>query len=412
MDNLYEKIISEKNIQEAYLDVVARFERDSKTSTYQGVDGQSLFDYDVIISELISEIKNDLVSKKQITPALEVHIPKRTKEGTRTIYLHTVHERIRAQAVYRIVEPYFDRYFSKYLFSYRKSHPHYRAIKSVVKRYHQKRENEYVLIGDISSYSDIINPEILKEKIRQLGFDDATNELLFLYVDMPFFRKGRYQTTEAGIITGLPVTVLFNNLYLDEFDKVFGEQSDLYRRVGDDFIAFGTRTELAALQSRMQDFLRGILIKDEFQKIEIVERTELFGFLGFEFFQGTISILPISVKKIQKKLRLLLRHRELLSEQEKLKRFSEILFNGPASVRFYFIELIRHYNHVNNHEQIAWLSRYFFVRVTIFFFGKYSYRNWRKTRFLIKGLPIPSLLRYYQVFQSGKLRGEKFNTII
>lgn len=411
MDNLYEKIISEKNIQEAYLDVVVRFENESKTNNYQGIDGKSLVDYDISISELVSEIKNDFISRKQITPAIEVHIPKRTKEGTRTIYLHTVHERIRAQAVYRVVEPYFDRYFSKYLFSYRKSHPHYRAIKSVVKRYHQKREYDHLLIGDISSYSDIINPEILKGKIKQLGFDDATNELLFLYVDMPFFRKGRYQTTEIGIITGLPVTVLFNNLYLDEFDKVFGEQSDLYRRVGDDFIAFGTRAELVGLQSRMQEFLRGVLIKDEFQKIEIVERTEHFGFLGFEFFQETISILPISVKRIQKKLRLLLRYREFSSENDRLKKFSEILLEGPSSVRFYFIELVKHYNHVNNHEQIAWLSRYFFVRVTIFFFNKYNYRNWRKTKEIIKNLSVPSLLRYHQVFQSGKLRGEKFNTI-
>jgi len=411
MLNLYEQIIDESNVTEAYFDVVVRFEQASKTIRYHGVDGISLVDYDLHSLDLIHQVISDLKSFVSVTPALEVHIPKKNKPGTRPVYLHTVRERVRSQAVYRVVEPYFDRYFSKYLFSYRTSHPHHRAIKSVVHRYHQDRPNDYVLVGDISSYSDVLNPTILKRKIWEMGFDEKTNELLFLYVDMPFFRKGRYMTHDDGIITGLPVTVLFNNLYLNDFDKEFGEQSGMYRRVGDDFLAFGTQEELARMQKQMQERLREVAIADEFQKISIHARNEIFGFLGFQFNNGTISVLAKSILNIQKRMRYLLRYRHFSKQEERINKLEKILFDGGGSIRRYFIELIRHYNHVNDQQQIAWLSEYFFVRLTMYFFGKYSPRNWRKTKELLHGIEVPSLLRYYTTFQTGKLRGDNFKNI-
>lgn len=407
--NMYEKIISLENISEAYFDLVEKMEETGRANRYSGFDAKVLGSYDFFSENLLNEIQAELINNKEITPALSMDIPKRTKLGTRVIYLHTIKERIKSQSVYRIVEPFFDLYFSKYLFSYRSSHPHYKAIRTVVRRYN-KKYNEYVLVGDISSYSDVINPNILKKQIRALGFDDMTNNLIFLYVDMQFLSNGIRCSSEKGIITGLPVTVLFNNLYLDLMDKKIGEISDVYRRVGDDFIVFGSLNDLQNIKQEISDILIKLKISVEYQKIQIQKTLKPFNFLGYLFNRGVISILPFSVKQIQKKIRSMLRFYEFSSIKNKKKQLKKILFTGE-SMQYNFIHIVRQYNYSNDIDQMRFLSDYFLKRLVIYFFGSYTSKGRYMLRKVTLGMKIPSLIKYYVAFQTGRCSGENLKKI-
>lgn len=402
--NVYETIISLSNIEAAYFEVVAKFEEMSRSHRYRGIDGMTLSDYDFTSLSLFQDIHDELTEGRPIDPSLEAHIPKRNKPGTRPVYVHTIKERVKSQAVYRVVEPVFNAYFSEYLFSYRTTHPHYKALKSVVKRYRNNQEG-YLLLGDISSYSDIINPNILKEKIVDVGFDERTNQLLFLYVDMLYLSKGKIRSSEEGIITGLPVTVMFNNLYLDSFDKQFGNELSLYRRVGDDFIAFDTEEILTDTLQEMSEMLVDHLIDIDHQKMKIQKVSDPFTFLGYLFEKGTISIPPQSQKNIEKRIRYDLRFRFFRSQKDRIKKLHQILYTG-TSLHHYFVQIIRQYNHVDNMGQIQSLSDYFYKRLVIYFFGSYSERNHRRTKEFTKNMNLPSFIQYYISFHKGE--GDEF----
>jgi retron-type reverse transcriptase len=401
MINCYDKIIEFSNIKEAYLDIVNQFEENNKNISYSGLDGKNLNSYDLFSEKLLLEIQNELKKFKSIEPPIEVKIPKRNKPGQRDIYIYIIKERIKAQAVYRIIEPYFESFFSEYLYSYRSSHPHHRALKSIVKRY-KKNSNEYVIIGDISNYSNVIDRKKLLNKIKKLVFDKQTEKLINLYIEAKHISGGNIKKSE-GIITGLPVMILFNNLYLDEFDKIIGNQIDLYRRVGDDFILFDHKEKLENIKTEIHNILINLNIDESSQKISLQKISEDFNFLGYRFSKGVISILPQSVKNIQIHIRGKLRFNPHTSVYQKKKKLLKILFE-KNSIKNYFIQLVRQYNYTNDTAQISFISEYFFKRLTIYFYGSYSPRNQRKTIQITKGIKIPSFMRYYALYHTGQFK--------
>lgn len=405
----FTRIVDINNISQAYLEIIEQFEKKNRTISYFGFDGKNIGQYDLHSEKLIHQIREELIEYKPIDPALKVVIPKRNKFGTRDIYIHSIKERVKAQAVYRIVEPIFDNFFSRFLYSYRSSHPHFKALKTIVRRYH-KDQSGFMIIGDISSYSDIINPVILKKKIKQLNFDLETQKIINLYVDAQYIKKGIPISLPRGVITGLPMMVLFNNLYLDYFDKIIGNEVNLYRRIGDDFVAFDTKEKLKIIEQKMQTILKNIEIDLEFQKIKIQKVSESFDFLGYNFLNGQISILHKSIKNIQTYLRLMLRFNKNKSIEYKIKNLKKILF-GAECIKYYFIQLVRQYNHANNISQAHSISDYFFKRLTIYFFGSYSSRNQRKTLEITKYIRVPSFMRYYLAYHTGKITGKDLKNI-
>lgn len=400
--NLFDKILKVENIKEAYFEVVEKFEEQLKTRSYRGYDAMNLSDYDLSSHQLVKDIHDDLKNNIPIAPAIKREIPKKNKSGTREVYIHLIKERVRAQAITRIVEPVFNQYFSPYLFSYRKTHTHECALKTVVRRY-LRDESSAVLVGDISRYSDIINPRILKKQLQDIGFDKQTYTLLCSYIDMGYWDGIYEKKSHEGIITGLPITVFFNNLYLDAMDKKIGPQVSLYRRVGDDFIAIDTVDSLESAYQDIQHELKKCCIDSKDQKIKIQKMSEPFEFLGLNFNQGIISIRRGAVRNIKIHVKHSLRYHHSWSIGMKKKNLITICYRGD-SLHHYFKQLVRQYSHVNDIKQIQSLSDYFYVRLTLYFFGKYSSRNRRKTQEIISSMNLPSLFYYYKWFQSGNLK--------
>lgn len=399
--SIFNQIVTIENIRAAYFEVIEKFEEKNKSYSYSGYDEMALSDYDFTSEEMFLQIQDELNNFKPINPSLELLIPKKNKEGTRPVYIHTIIERIKSQAVFRIVYPIFDEYFSHYLFSYRPSHPYHRALKTIVRRYHCLESHENILIGDIGTYSDVINPHILKEQIKNLNFDNATIRLLELYIDMPMLQQGEIRHSESGILTGLPITVMFNNLYLDAFDKDIAHKLSMYRRVGDDFIAFDTEDNLKEITFIMQGHLDTLKIPRDCQKIQIIKKTDAFGFLGYQFSDGVISLLAKSERNIKIYLRSRLRYSPYSSLEKRKRKFYKI-FHEQEALKYYFIQIVRQYNHCNDRSQIQHLSDYFFVRLSIYFYGSYNQRNKRKTKKIIQDMNTTSLMRYYIDFHSGK----------
>ncbi len=398
---LYKNIISVENIKKAYLTITLKFEEQLKMSNYSGFDGLTLPDYNYHSLDMVYQIRDELVNLKEIDPAIKMLIPKNNKPGKRTIFIHSVKERIKAQAIYQVIEPILDSYLSNFLFSYRSSHPHYKAASSVAKRYRKNYRDDYILVGDISDYCDNIDKGILMKKIIDVGFGEKTNNLIKLFINNSYIEDGDKKVLDKGLVHGQPLISIFYNIYVDDIDKAIGKKVSLYRRVGDDFILMDKNKNKIDEQ---REFLVNKLIEynipKEKQKIAVFKSTEAFNFLGYMFNNGVISLSKRSEKKIKNRWEKRLKYypTNILRKTKKLK--AQVLKTNPFP--YEFLEIIKNYSQLNDLNQIKKLSDYFFRKLTVYYFGTYSSRNHRLTRELTKKIAIPSIYKYYIDIHTGR----------
>jgi len=398
---MFKQIINIKNIETAYLDLVEKFDELSKSNKYTGIDGISLNEINLSSAELFNQIQDELINLSPIDPVLKTTVPK--KDGTpREIFIYTVKERIKAQAIYRIIEPVIEENLSDFLFSYRPSHPHYEAGRSVVKRYKKYYGEDTVLISDMSDYTANIDQDTLCEKLKELGLDEDVINLCKLFIYNPIIGNKKITYLKKGILTGIPLIGIFANLYLNNMDFYVGKKVSLYRRVGDDFILFDKNKE-KILEMRDYIFKEAktlkLLIKKE--KTQLIKSDKRFKFIGYEFNNKLISLPEKSIKKIVIRWKKALKYRNI-SNNKKLSQLKEILYTGTESMHNEFIQFIAIYRLLTDEKQVKELSETFFRLLTQYFFDSYSERNRRLTQELISDQKIPSLYKYYLAFHNGK----------
>jgi len=394
-------ILDEKNIEGAYLDLVQKFDETSKSHRYCGVDGITLNDITATSAAVLRQVKKELIELTPIDPVLETIIPK--KDGTpRRIYIYTIKDRIKAQALYRVVEPIFEEKLSAFLFSYRTSHPHYLAAKSIAKRYKKHYGKDTVLISDVSDYFAHIDKPILREKLADLGLDQEVISLLNLFIDNSILTERKIIYPEVGLISGVPLIVIFANLYLNDIDQYVGGKVALYRRVGDDFILFDKdRAKIVAMQEYLFKETKKLKLTIKKEKTKLIQSDEPFVFLGHLFSKGKISIPSRSVRRATIRWNKVLKYYPIPIKL-KLKRLDRLLYLDAESIHSEFVQMIGIYRQVTDEEQIKNISEEFFRILTNYLYGSYSERTQRLTKKLTAGMPIPSLYKYYLDFHNGK----------
>jgi hypothetical protein len=399
-NNLYQKIISLKNISNAYLKVVEKFAEEGKSNRYFGFDGITLNSYSFDSLEMIKKVQEELINLQEIRPGLKLTIPKKKKVGFRDVFLHNVIERVKNQAVYQIIALEADNFLSDYLFSYRSSHPHYKAVISVSKRYRKRFNQDWVLVGDISDYTDNMDQELLKEKLERLDFGKEVNEILSLFIKKTYLEKGEKIIDKKGVFPGMPTTVFFYNFYLDEMDKKIGSTCSMYRRVGDDFLIFDTYEKVCEMKKEIEKTLIELRLFKDNHKISIQKASEPFKFLGYSFNNGTIYILTKTVSQIKARIRKRLKYYPV-SLEKKIKRLKQIIFKKEP-LMIDFVETIYQYNQSNDHLQFKDISDYFFTRIVMFFEGTLNDKNRHKVMSIVKKMGIPSPYMYFVYFHNGR----------
>ena len=300
----FDRITSLENIRGAYFDLVRKFDEDSKSKRYRGADGLSLAHLDFISEEVMIEVQKEMLALQEIAPAYLATIPK--KDGRkRKIYVYPVKERLKAEAVYRALEQFFESYFSDFLFSYRSSHPSYYAARSAVRRYKRYYGENHVLVTDISDYADSIDHEILLKKISGLGFDKNTEKILGLFITTKTLEYGKLVTRPRGVLTGTPLYALLSNFFMDDFDKWAGKYVAFYRRVGDDMIAMDKSAEkIKTVHTKLAETVATLKLKTNMSKVSLIKDTETFKFLGYQFSNGKIGFDGSSMAKARTKWKL------------------------------------------------------------------------------------------------------------
>lgn len=412
---MLEKILKKENIQNAYFDLVKKFDEESKSNRYMGVDGMSLNNFDINSSKILEIIREEMLNLKVLSPAVELIISKK-RGGKRKIYIYTIKDRIKAQAIFRVLEPFFEEQYNPFLFSYRSSHPSYYASKSVAKRYQKYFGEDMIFCGDISDYTESIDQDILRQKLKKLGLGQDLLNLLDLFIGNPIVSEGEIKCWDKGVVQGVPIITFFANIYLNELDKYVGKKVSFYRRVGDDLIVFDKNLDkVQKMKKYILKEVKDLGLSISKSKTKLIKSNENFSFLGYDFENHQISINQSSIDKTiifwKKKLKY---YRS--SNRRKFFILKDILYNNQDSIHNQFIEFISSYRQANNQKQIKNLSERFFRILTKYFFKNFSHRNQRLTKEMLKGIKIPSLYQYFLDFHHGKksittlsLSKKKFN---
>jgi hypothetical protein len=394
--DLFDEITKKENIEKAYFDIVEKFDLDSKSFRYKGVDGISLNDIDTNSEEIIETARKEMIGFKKAQPAYKNYIPK--KNGNkRVVFIYPVKERIKAEAIFRVLMPIFDEYFSGYLYSYRSSHPSYYAARSAVRRYKRHYGKNFILVTDISDYSDTIDHNNLIKKIHDFGLDNKTIKLLNLFIKSETIEQGRIQKQSKGILSGTPLCSILSNLYIDDFDKWAGKYVSFYRRVGDDIIAMDKdETKIDKLKNELAEYTKKLKIKTNEEKTKIIKDTEDFNFLGYHFSDSKIGFDKSSYKRIIISWEELIFSKRCRTIGEKVRYIKKVIKDKKFGLDNNLNQIINQKLLVDDTKQIKKISEDFFKIITKYLFGSYTQKNRRLVKKYLKDVEINSLFKYYK----------------
>lgn len=393
--NTFQKIISLNNIKEGYLDFIEKIEKKGKSPFYTGISGLKIDEINHVSNKICREIRKEIIELKPIAPAICHYIPK--KDGSlRDIYVYDIKDRIKAQAIYRVLEPIFEEEYSSFLFSYRSSANNYYAARSVVRRYLRHYQEDFVLVADLKNYSNFIDQKILLKKLNQLKLDPKIIKVLNLFITNSVYKDKKIYHPTKGVIQGVPLIALFANLYLNDLDKYLGPKVSLYRRVGDDLILFDkNKDKLLELKDYLNKEIKNLKLEIKEKKTKLLTAKEKFNFLGYSFCRGIISMEPEFIKKnITYWKKLILSH-QAKNEIIKENYLKKILFGQKNNINNQFKQIVWQKILINNDQQMKNFSDNFFRIITKYFFGKYSFRNQRLLKKRFKNIEIPSLYKIY-----------------
>jgi retron-type reverse transcriptase len=399
---MYEEIIDIKNIEAAYLDLVKRFDEEGKSSNLAGVDGLTLNDLNFVSSELLSEIQSELKTLTPLLPTLGYVIPK-TTGGEREIFVYSIRDRIKAQAISRVLGPWFESQYSPFLFSYRSSHPTYYASKAVAKRYKRYFGEDTVFKGDVSKYTDSLDKKTLLLKLEKAGLDKSVIELLKLFIFNSTLKGNKIVKPKVGVMQGVPLIPHFANFYLNDLDNIVGKKVSLYRRVGDDFIIFDRDFEkVSGMKNFILDEAKKLKLEVSLEKTKIFKSNERFSFVGYVFENKKIRIRDNSVKKALLRWSRKLKYFNA-SDFVKKRKLEAILYKDVDSIHNQFVHYIATYRQADDYNQIKSIFEKFLRILTKYFFETYSERNQRiLLNDILKGMKIPSLYKYFIDFHNGR----------
>lgn len=400
---MFDQILSLANLEEAYLEIIKEFSADHRNFKYHGLDNIFLKDLELRSQEIISQIRSELGSFKELEPALSVKIPKKNKPGEfREIFVYNIKERIKAQAIYRVVLPEFEKRYSKNLFSYRPGKPPHLAAKFFCQEYRRYFNNYGALIIDLKNYSDRVSRELMFLKLKDLFNDERVLNILALFIFNKVYRGNQLESPQRGLIQGVPLIALFVNLYLTEFDFKYQDQVNFYVRVGDD-ITFLDRDskKLEKFSTEIFSDLDNLNLEVNQSKKFLGLASEEFSYLGYHFNNGIISLEPNFVKRIETEWKRVLAYKHY-SLGAKLNILKKIMAREKTNFNNVFYLMVKSKPQINDSEQIKKISESFFKMLTKFFYEKYSPRNRKKLKELIEPFRINSLYKIYQKFHYEK----------
>jgi RNA-directed DNA polymerase len=248
-----------------------------ETIAKQGVEG------------FLEQIRDELRERRYVPlPARKQEIP---KEGgkVRILSIPAIRDRVVQSALKLILEPIFEADFQPGSYGYRPKRKAQEAVTRVAQAIVQQKTR--IIDIDLSNYFDNVRHDCLLAKVAQRVNDADVMHLLKIMLKA----NGKRGVPQGGVISPL-----LSNLYLTDVDRMLEKAKETtrcgkytyveYARFADDLVvlidAYPRHDWLkGAVEKRLREELAKLHVEINEEKSRNVdlERSESFGFLGFDF---------------------------------------------------------------------------------------------------------------------------------
>ena len=317
---LMEAVVERENMMAAYKRVVGN-------KGAAGVDGMRVEGLKPYLDEQWVRIKAELLEGRYEPQAVaQVEIPK-PNGGMRKLGIPTVVDRLIQQAIHQVLEPVFDRDFSKSSYGFRRGRNAHQAVKQA--RENVKEGRRWVIDIDLEKFFDRVNHDILMMRVARKVSDKRVLRLIRRYLQAGNMTDGIVIAREEGTPQGSPLSPLLSNIMLDDLDKELERRGHKFCRYADDCDIY-VQSRLAGervMKSITQFLERKLRLRVNAVK-SVVGRPWKLKFLGYSMtMEKTPRIKPArqSIKRFKGKLRAVLSQGRGRSVQKLIEELNPIL---------------------------------------------------------------------------------------
>jgi len=278
-----DKIITIKNLKQAYALV-------SKTSI--GLDQVSVEIFEKNLQKSLQEIVDEIKTNRYVPePMSRIYVPKENTTELRPLGLGALKDKIVQKTIALELAIFFDKEFSDKSYGYRTNKGTLKAI-SRVKDYISSG-SVYVYRLDIENFFETISHIKLLSLLEQRIADKKLRHIIALFLKNGSFQRYRYIEHFEGIHQGDPLSPLLANLYLNQLDWFWENNSIGFVRFADDSVLFAhSGKELNHIVAMTRRYLRSLSLlpnPNKSKKAHVIK--EGFDFLGVNFkgFETSIS---------------------------------------------------------------------------------------------------------------------------
>ncbi len=245
----------------------------TKRSFSYGFDNVTIEDFSKTLEGQLDEIQKQLTAK---TPnykfaELRLYLAPKKDGGFRPIKIPAVRDRVVQKAIYDAIYPHLDKKYkinNPASYAYIKS----RKIEDVATKVLKLREAgyRYCCKADIEKFFEKVNKKQLLKLVTNALPDNSLDKLVetaiandisnsdLLYYERKTGKAYKYDTV-AGIAQGSPLSPMFANLYLADFDAyMLGEGYEIIRYADDILILTKTKDEAVEAYRKAHAFLKKI----------------------------------------------------------------------------------------------------------------------------------------------------------
>jgi retron-type reverse transcriptase len=233
------------------------------------------------LEALMKRLKNGTFSP---FPLRRKYIPKDRKRF-RPLGIPAVRDRVAQEVVRRLIEPYFEPFFSIWSFGFRP-----------LRNCHQ---------ADIMGFFDNIPHKLIMRLLAVKIADGNILSLIWKFLKSGVMEDGVFHKTTKGTPQGGVISPLLANIVLDVLDRELVNNGYVFVRYADDFLVLAkSASVLEKAYSLVQEVIQLKLgLQLSVEKTRLTTFSQGFDFLGFHFSHKWIIIRTKALEKMKDKIR-------------------------------------------------------------------------------------------------------------